>query len=228
MASLAHRRFARRKDLGLTRREYAILRRLRTPLQVQLFVSAIPANHEIGGETSLSVREALRQRRAHCIEGALVAACALWIHGEPPLIAHLDCEPSDYPHVITLFRRRGFWGAISKHNGPQLRYRDPVYRSLRELTMSYFHEYFDKRGRKTLRSYSLPLDLRKVDPALWVASERGCWELHDRLDALRHFSLLASRQAQLVARRDPFERHVARIEQHPRPPTAKRMKGSRS
>ncbi|HEX7271655.1 MAG TPA: hypothetical protein VF420_05830 [Casimicrobiaceae bacterium] len=227
MASLANRRFARRKDLGLSRSEYTILRRLRTPQQVQLFVSAIPANHEIGGETSLSVRDVLRQRRAHCIEGALVAACAFWIHGEPPLIAHLDCEPSDYPHVITLFRRGGFWGAISKHNGPQLRYRDPLYRSLRELTMSYFHEYFDKRGRKTLRSYSLPLDLRRVDPSLWVTNERGCWELHDRLDALRHFPLLAARQSRVISRRDPFERQVARIEQHPRPPTPKRRKGNR-
>ena len=227
MASLANRRFARRKDLGLTRSEYAILRRLGTPQQVQLFVSAIPANHEIGGETSLSVRDVLQQRRAHCIEGALVAACAFWIHGEPPLIAHLDCEASDYPHVITLFRRGGFWGAISKHNGPQLRYRDPVYRSLRELMMSYFHEYFDKRGRKTLRSYSLPLDLRRVDASLWVTSERGCWELHDRLDALRHFPLLAARQGRLLSRRDPFERQVARIEQHPRPRTSKRRKGNR-
>ena len=227
MASLANRRFARRKDLGLTRSEYAILRRLGTPQQVQLFVSAIPANHEIGGETSLSVRDVLQQRRAHCIEGALVAACAFWIHGEPPLIVHLDCEASDYPHVITLFRRGGFWGAISKHNGPQLRYRDPVYRSLRELMMSYFHEYFDKRGRKTLRSYSLPLDLRRVDASLWVTSERGCWELHDRLDALRHFPLLAARQGRLLSRRDPFERQVARIEQHPRPRTSKRRKGNR-
>jgi hypothetical protein len=187
---------------------------------VQLFVNAIPANHEIGGETSLAVRDVLRQRRAHCIEGALVAACALWIHGEPPLISHLDCDPCDYPHVITLFRRGGRWGAISKHNGAQLRFRDPVYRSLRELTMSYFHEYFDRRGRKTLRSYSRPLDLRRVDPALWVTSERGCWSLHDILDARQHFSLFPARQARLLSRRDRFERHVARIVEYPRPKAA--------
>jgi hypothetical protein len=217
MASLTHRRFARREDLGLTPREFAILRRLSTPQQVQLFVNAIPANHEIGGETSLAVRDVLRQRRAHCIEGALVAACALWIHGDPPLIAHLDCDPCDYPHVITLFRRQGRWGAISKHNGPQLRFRDPVYRSLRELVMSYFHEYFDRRGRKTLRSYSRPLDLRRVDTTLWVVNERGCWELHDVLDALPHFALLPRRQVRLLSRRDAFERRVGRIAEHPRP-----------
>ena len=217
MASLTHRRFARREDLGLTPREFAILRRLSTPQQVQLFVNAIPANHEIDGETSLAVRDVLRQQRAHCIEGALVAACALWIHGEPPLIAHLDCDPCDYPHVITLFRRHGRWGAISKHNGPQLRFRDPVYRSLRELVMSYFHEYFDRRGHKTLRSYSRPLDLRRVDTAMWVTSERGCWELHDVLDALPHFALLPRRHVRLLSRRDAFERRVGRIPEHPRP-----------
>ena len=220
MASLTHRRFARREDLGLTAREFAILRRLRTPEQVQLFLNAIPANHEIGGETSLAVRDVLRQRRAHCIEGALVAACALWIHGEPPLISHLDCDPCDYPHVIALFRRKGRWGAISKHNGAQLRYRDPIYRSLRELTMSYFHEYFDRRGRKTLRSYSRPLDLRSVNTALWVTSERGCWDLHDILDERQHFSLFPARQARMLSRRDRFERRVARIVEYPRPEAA--------
>jgi len=220
MASLMHRRFARREDLGLTAHEFAILRRLRTPEQVQLFVNAIPANHEIGGETSLAVHDVLRQRRAHCIEGALVAACALWIHGEPPLISHLDCDPCDYPHVVALFRRGSRWGAISKHNGPQLRYRDPVYRSLRELTMSYFHEYFDRRGRKTLRSYSRPLDLRRVAPSLWVTNDRGCWDLHDVLEGLQHFSLFPARQVRLLSRRDRFERSVARIVEYPRPQAA--------
>src|SRR6266550_7017095 len=114
---------------GLARRERAILARLSTPERIQAFVDAIPANHEAGGETVLSVREVLRQRRAHCIEGAFVAACALWVHGDPPLVMHIDCDPSDYPHVVALFRRRGCWGAMSKTNGAVLRYRDPIYRS---------------------------------------------------------------------------------------------------
>jgi hypothetical protein len=227
MATLANRRFARREDLGLSMREFTTLRRLRTPQQVQLFVNAIPANYEIGGETSLAVRDVLRQKRAHCIEGALVAACALWIHGDPPLIAHLDCDPCDWPHVITLFRRHGRWGAISKHNGPQLRFRDPIYRSLRELTMSYFHEYFDKRGQKTLRSYSRPLDLRRVETSLWVTSERGCWDLHDRLDALQHYALFPVRHARMLSRRDRFERRFGRLVEHPRPATPGRRRKSR-
>jgi len=216
MALSMRRKRARREDLGLTRAEFAILKRLNTPQKIQLFVNAIPANHEIGGETILSVRQVLRQRRAHCIEGAFVAACALWIHGKPPLVMFMDCDASDFPHVLALFRRGRHWGAISKHNGAQLRYRDPVYRSLRELAMSYFHEYFDKRGRKTLRSYSGAFDLRRIDPTLWVTSEKACQEVNDRLTRLRRYSLVSSNQARLLSRRDNFEREAAKLVQYPR------------
>jgi hypothetical protein len=221
MAVSSRKRIARREDLGLTRAEFAILRRLDTPQKIQLFVNAIPANHEIGGETILSVRQVLRQRRAHCIEGAFVAACGLWIHGKPPLVMFMDCDASDFPHVLALFRRGRHWGAISKHNGAQLRYRDPVYRDLRELAMSYFHEYFDKRGRKTLRSYSGAFDLRRIDPTLWVTSEKACQEVNDRLTRLRRYSLVSSRQARLLSCRDAFERRAAKMVEHPRPPAAR-------
>jgi hypothetical protein len=104
---------ARRDDLALTRGEFALLGRLSTPRKIQAFLNAIPTNHEQDGETILSVREVLRQRRAHCIEGAFVAACALWMHGDRPLVMHMDCAASDYPHVLALFRRGGTAGAIS-------------------------------------------------------------------------------------------------------------------
>jgi len=221
MAASTHRKSARREDLGLTRAEFAILRRLDTPQKIQLFVNAIPANHEIGGETILSVRQVLRQRRAHCIEGAFVAACALWIHGQPPLVMYMDCDASDYPHVLALFRRGRHWGAISKHNGAQLRYRDPVYRSLREVAMSYFHEYFNKLGRKTLRSYSGAFDLRRIDPKLWVTSEEACQEANDRLTRLRGYSLVSSRQARLLSCRDAFERQAAKMVEYPKPLAAR-------
>jgi hypothetical protein len=120
-----YRRFARRDDLELTEREFVSLHRLTTPQKIQAFVDAVPINHEYSGETVLSVREVLRQKRAHCIEGALLAACAFWVHGERPLVMHLDCALSDYPHLVALFRRRGCWGAISKTNHLPLRYRDP-------------------------------------------------------------------------------------------------------
>ena len=210
------RRFARREDLQLGKREFATLSRLNTPQAIQSFLNQIPCNHEIGGETILSVRRVLRERRAHCIEGAFVAACALWIHGYPPLLIHLDCALSDYPHLIVPFRNGAMWGAISKTNGASLRYRDPIYRSLRELVMSYFHEYCDKLGRKTLRSYSVPFDMRRLDPDLWITSEQSCWNAHDRLAALRHYSLVSSKQVRLLQRRGPFERKAGRIVQFPR------------
>jgi hypothetical protein len=217
MAEIAKRRYARQQDLGLSRGEFAVLRRLSSPQKIQAFLNATPTNHELDGETVLSVREVLGQRRAHCIEGAFLAACALWVHGEKPLVMHLDCDSTDYPHVITLFRRGGAWGAISKTNGAPLRHRDPVYRSLRELAMSYFHEYYNKRGRKTLRSYSVSFDMRRLDPALWVTRDGACWEAHDRLAALRHYPLITARQEALLARRDPFERRMGKMVEYPRP-----------
>ena len=210
-------RLARRDELDLTQRELAVLRRLSTPQKIQRFLDAVPINHEIGGETVLSVREVLRQKRAHCIEGALLAACALWVHGEPPLLMHLDCAECDYPHLVALFRRNGCWGAISKTNHLPLRYRDPVYRTLRELAMSYFHEYCDRHGRRTLRSYSRPFDLRRIEPERWVTNDRSCWETHDRLAAARHYPLVSTRQASNLSRRDRFEREQSRMAQYPRP-----------
>jgi hypothetical protein len=224
MALARLRRFARREDLGLGPREFAMLQRLATPQRIQAFLNRIPANHELGGETLLSAREVLRQRRAHCLEGAFVAACALWIQGRPPLLVHLDCDLSDYPHCIAVFRKGRHWGAISKTNGGVLRYRDPVYRTLRELAMSYFHEYCDRRGRRTLRSHSTTLDMRKVDPALWVTPAKACWEVHDRLLALRHFPLVATRQVPSLSRRDPFESRLAKIVQYPKPPKRPRAR----
>jgi len=210
-------RFARPGHLGLSPAEFAKLARLNTPERIQAFLNAIPINHEIGGETVLSVREVLRQRRAHCIEGAMVAACAFWVHGEPPWVMHLDCDLSDYPHVIALFKRHGAWGAISKTNAAPLRYRDPIYRTLRELALSYFHEYSNRRGHKTLRSYSGAFDLRRLDPADWVTNAKSCWPTHDRLVELRHYPLISRKQERLLAKRDAFERRVSKIVEYPRP-----------
>ncbi|MEP6942677.1 MAG: hypothetical protein ABI981_07055 [Betaproteobacteria bacterium] len=203
--------------LGLDRAAFAALRKLDTPQKIQAFVNAIPTNHEPDGETLLSVASVLSQRRAHCIEAAFVAACALWIHGEPPLVMHLDCAASDDPHVVTLFRRHGAWGAISKSNGAHLRHRDPVYRSLRELAMSYVHEYYDRRGHKTLRGHSVAFDMRRLDPALWVSARGDCDEANARLAGLRHYLLVTPGQQRLQSRRDAVERRAAQLVEHPNP-----------
>jgi hypothetical protein len=214
---VAPERRARRERLGLSAAEFAVLQRLDTPQKIQAWLNATPINHELDGETVLSVREVIRQRRAHCIEGAMLAACALWVHGDPPLVVHLDCDLSDYPHVIAVFRRGGCWGALSKTNGAPLRYRDPIYRSLRELALSYFHEYANKRGQKTLRSYSVPFDLRRLELCEWVTNAKSCWPAHDRLVVLRHYPLLTKRQERLLSKRDAFERRAGKIVEYPRP-----------
>ncbi len=202
--------------LGLTQSEFATLRRLRTPERIQAFLYGLKQNFERKGETCNSVRVVLRERRAHCIEGAVTAACALWIHGEPPLLLDFQAV-HDFDHVVAVFRRNGRWGAISKTNGIGLRWRDPVYRTLRELAMSYLHEYYNKRDRKTLRTYSRPYDLRRMKPEIWVTAEDGAWDLVDALEATRHYKLMSPAQVRSLLRRDPFEREVGNLVQYRKP-----------
>jgi hypothetical protein len=218
------RRFARRADLGLSRAEFAVLRRLNTPRKIQDFLYGLKQNFEPNGDTCRPVREVLRTRNAHCIEGAMLAAAALWVHGEPPLLLDLRAT-RDYDHVVALFRRNGCWGAISKTNGVFLRWRDPVYRSLRELAMSYFHEYCNRRDHKTLREYSVPYDLRRADPAVWSSGAKHAWQVAETLDELRHFRIASRRQLKEVVRRDPFERAAGLLLQYRKPPDTRRRRG---
>jgi len=213
---MTKRRKASRELLGLSRGEFAVLRRLRTPEKIQAYLNGLRQNFEQRGDTCNSVRTVLKERRAHCIEGAMLAACALWIHGEPPLLLDLQAV-RDFDHVVALFRRNGCWGAISKTNGIGLRWRDPVYRSLRELAMSYLHEYYNKRDHKTLRTYSRPYDVRRMDPADWVTAEDGAWDLVDHLEATRHYQLMLPAQVRSLVRRDPFERGVGGLLQYRKP-----------
>jgi len=218
------RRFARREDLGLTPGEFAVLRRLRTPERAQAFLYGLRQNFEPHGDTCNSVRTVLRTRRAHCIEGAMLAAAALWVHGEPPLLLDMRAV-RDFDHVVALFRRGGRWGAISKTNGATLRWRDPVYRSLRELAMSYLHEYCNRRDHKTLRAYSRPFDLRVMPASAWVTAAKGAWAVAERLDALPHYPLLSAREQRRLARRDPFERRIGTLLQYRRPARAAQRPG---
>ena len=146
----------------------------------------------------------------------MIAAAALWVHGEPPLLMDLKAK-GDYDHIVTLFRRNGCWGAISKTNHPVLRWRDPIYRSLRELAMSYFHEYCNKRHQKSLRSYSVPFDMRRLDPKTWVTQKKNCWDVGWVLDAARHYPLISKKQTKLLRLRDPLER-IAQDLRHYKPP----------
>ena len=176
-------------DIGLTRAMTTRLAGLRTPERIQDFVSRLHWNHQADGPTALSVVGVLQQNHAHCIEGAFVAACALWLNGHPPLLIDLGAARGDVDHVMALFRRGRHWGAISKSNSQFLRFRDPIYRNLRELAISFFPQYV-KRRRKTLRTYSVPVDLRRHDPALWVTRDGFCHEMVDVLTGARHFDIL--------------------------------------
>ena len=210
------KRSARPQDLGLTPAEFAVLQRLDTPQKIQSFLFGLGQNFELGGDTCRPVRGVLETRTAHCIEGAMLAACALWVNGEPPLLLDMRAV-RDFDHVVALFRRHGRWGAISKTNGIGLRSRDPVYGSLRELAMSYFHEYTNRREHKTLREYSIPFDLRRIEPQVWVSGQKNAWAVCEALDELRHFKLLDGRHLRAVTRRDPFERHAGSLLQYRRP-----------
>jgi hypothetical protein len=210
------KRAARAADLGLSAADFARLERLDTPQKIQAFLHGLRQNFELDGDTCRPVAEVLRTGRAHCIEGAMLAAAALWVHGEPPLLLDMRAE-RDFDHVVALFRRHGRWGAISKTNGIGLRWRDPVYRTLRELAMSYFHEYYNRRDHKTLREYSLPFDLRRMDPAMWAGGTKHAWTVCEALDRLRHFRLVERRHLRAVTRRDPFERRIGWIPQYRKP-----------
>ena len=212
---MSHRR-ALAARLGLTSREREIFARLRTPERIQDFVSALSANFERRGGTCLSVRETLRARHAHCIEAGFVAALALWLNGEQPLLMDFQASPEDDDHVVAVFRRGRCWGAISKSNHVWLRWRDPVYRSLRELAMSYFHEY-TRSDRKTLRAYSRTMNLRALDPALWVTNDDNCWEVAGMLDDLRHYRVVTPAQARRLRRRDALEMRANELRQYRAP-----------
>lgn len=162
------------------------LRALETPLQIQMFLDATPYSTEACYRSPLSV---LRDQRAHCFDGAMLAAAALYRLGEPPIIVDMRAHNDD-DHVITIFKRHGHFGAIAKSNTTVLRFREPVYRTLRELVMSYFDFYYNLKRDKALREYSLPVDLRSFDRIQWLSSDAELEQIAERLDKVRHFPLL--------------------------------------
>jgi len=209
-------RIKRGMALGLTRRQAEVLSKLSTPEEIQDFINAIPMNFEVGGGTALSVTETLKQRRAHCLEGAMLAACALHMNGRPPWLMDMGAADGDVDHVIALFKRGANWGAISKSNGAYLRYRDPIFKNLRELALSYFFEY--TRGRKkTLRTYSVPVDLRKVDAKLWVTNGKFCEEIVEILTEAKHFDLLPRGQQKRLRLIDIVERDAFTLDDYDDP-----------
>jgi len=179
-----------------TAKELRVLERLETPRAIQDFLDGMAYNAE---PVCRSPREVLRVRRAHCMEGALFAAAALSHHGRPPLLVDLRAHNDD-DHVIALFRDDVLWGAVAKSNTTALRMRDPVYRTVRELAMSYFPYYFNLDGYSALRAYSVPFDLTRYDDRGWRFTADDLEYLGDALDRLRHTRLVDEQTARRLSR----------------------------
>lgn len=174
---------------GLTPTEVKIYKKLNTPGKIQDFLDTLPINFEKDGETCYSPRIMFKHKKAHCIEAAFFAASVLWFHGHKPLLLDLVAHDDDFDHVVTIFKVGKFWGAISKSNHSVLRWRDPVYISVRELAMSYFHEYFLDDGKKSMQSFSNPFNLSKFGKG-WVTSEHSLLHIADKLDQSPHIKVL--------------------------------------
>jgi hypothetical protein len=171
---------------------------LSSPWQVQQFLDNLPYTTD---DQTRSPRRVLRDRCAHCTEGAIFAAAALRYHGRPPLILDLRAVNDD-DHVVAVYRERGYVGAVAKSNFSGLRFREPVYRTYRELALSYFEQYFNVSGEKTLRSYSRPLDLSRFDARGWMTTDLDLEWVGDRLDALPHYPLINEEMARNLQRVD--------------------------
>lgn len=173
-----------KEAFGLTDAELSVFRRLSSPIKIQDFLDTVAINWEKEGETTMSPRSVLREKKAHCFEGALFAILALWLHGDQPLMLELR-TPGEAGHAIALYRRNGYWGAISKTNHTALRFRDPVYSSIRELVMSYFHECWnDDTKKKGLRGFIGPFDFEKKKSRWgtdWATSDAAADAIADGL-----------------------------------------------
>ncbi len=171
----------------LTKSERWLWVQFTTPMRIQAFLDKVPYSVETGYRCPLRV---LRERMGHCFDGALFAAAALRRLGNPPLILNMIANDEDDDHILALYKRDGYWGAIAKSNFAGLRFREPVYRTLRELVMSYFEQFYNVERKKTLRSYTVPLNLKAFDKFNWMTSDPPIEKIGSRLDEIRKVRIL--------------------------------------
>ncbi len=183
---------------AFTPRELRALRALRTPVGIQRFLDSIPYHK---ADTAWAPRRVLEEKTAHCLEGAIFAAAALRVQGRKPWILDLEAE-NDTDHVIAVFQERGAWGAIGASNYSGCRFRAPVYRTLRELALSYFDDYFNRRGERTLRTFSKPVDLSRFDRRNWMTTEEPVWFIAEHLLEIPHTRLLTPQMERALPRVD--------------------------
>lgn len=207
-------------DAILTKEERALFQKLSTPQKIQDFLLTIKPNFETKGQTLHAPRITLKHKQAHCIEGAVLAAAILWYHGHRPLLLDLKSTKNDFDHVVALFQRDGYWGAISKTDHAVLRYREPVYKTVRELALSYFHEYFTHDGKKTMRSFSRPFSLCRYGTK-WITSEEPLYDIGGDLDDSPHRSIVPQKLIPKLRKADPLEIEAGKLTDHT-PPKTKR------
>jgi hypothetical protein len=183
---------------SFTPTELRKLRSLKDPYGIQRFLDDMPYHL---ADTAWSPRRVLRENTSHCLEGAIFAAAALRANGFRPLIWDLEAE-HDTDHVLGIYRVKGHWGAVAKSNYSGCRYREPVYRTLRELAMSYFNLYFNMRRERTLRTFSRPVNLARFDPLQWMTTEKPIWFIVDYLFGIPHTKLLRPGMAKRLHRID--------------------------
>jgi hypothetical protein len=176
---------------GLTRREASFLRGLTPPWRIQRFLDGL--DYDVRGEGCRSPRRVLRERKVQCMDGALLGAAALRVQGYRPLIVDLEAVFDD-DHVLAVFRQDGRWGAVARSNYSGLRYREPLYRTVRDLALSYFENYFNLRRQKTLRRFSRPVDLSRFDKRHWMTAEDDLWDIPEFLVDVRHYPLITKAQ----------------------------------
>lgn len=198
------------KVLEFTQKEKKFLKKLNTPTKVQDFLNSLPFNFEKNGETLKSPLFTLRDNNAHCFEGALLGAYILSQHGFKPYLIHLKATEDDYDHVIAPFKINGFWGALSKTNHAVLRYREPIYKNIRELCMSYFHEYFLDDGRKTLRQYSELFNLNTLGKN-WMVQGGALWHIDKALDKVKHYNIIPKSAIKKLRKADKIEIQAGKI-----------------
>lgn len=196
---------------GLGKKELKILKQLNTPAKIQNFLNQMPMNFEKDGETCLSPMLVLEKNICHCTEGAVLAALALRVNGYPPLVLDLTANKNDFDHVVAVYQKDSQWGAISKTNHAVLRYREPIYNSIRELAMSYFHEYLDDWGRKNLRSFSPAVNLKRFDKLGWMTTREEIDYIPEYLAEVRHFPILDRKQIRNLRKADQIEIRAGKI-----------------
>lgn len=192
--------------------EFKKLRGLKNPKKIQDYLNALPINWGADWNTCRSVLATLKAGKAHCLEGAFVGAAALYFNGHKPLLLDLKTTRDDFDHVVALFQHNGCWGALSKTSHAVLRYREPIYKNLRELALSYFHEYFLDNGKKTLRSFSAPFDLRQYGKD-WLVADYDLWQIPEDLDDSPHEKLLTSKMIAALRQADAIEIQAGKIKE---------------